>query len=115
MKKLLLVTAASLVVTSAAHAHTSEKVLFTCEGELTKTQGANAKPYYDIVESWKAEGERDSCDIGEGEPLRQILTVCRVGDFCTVAAKRRKRQWRHSSDSRSVRSPNANPRGSFRT
>lgn len=87
MKKLLLVTAASLVVTPAAQAHTSEKVLFTCEGELTKTQGANAKPYYDIVESWKAEGERDSCDIGEGEPLRQILAVCRVGDFCTVAAK----------------------------
>jgi hypothetical protein len=87
MKKLLLVTASLLIATPAAKAHTSENVLFTCAGELTKGQGIDGKPYFDIVESWKAEGERDLCYIAEGKPLRQILAVCRVGDFCTVAAK----------------------------
>ncbi len=27
------------------------------------------------------------CDIAEGRVRRQVLAVCRVGDFCTVGAK----------------------------
>ena len=86
MKTLLLVTAALLVVTPAAQAHTSENVLFTCVGELIKFQGNDGKNYYAIVESWKEE-ERVNCDIAEGKALRQVLAVCRVGDLCTVGAK----------------------------
>jgi opacity protein-like surface antigen len=86
MKKFLLVTAALLVATPAAQAHTSENVLFTCEGELIKFQGHDGKNYYVIVESWKEE-ERVNRDIAEGAALRQVLAVCRVGDFCTVGAK----------------------------
>jgi hypothetical protein len=87
MKTFLLIAAALLIATPAAHAFTIENALFTCEGELIEGQGTDGKPYFDIVQSWKEEGERDSCYIAEGKPLRQVLAVCRVGDFCTVAAK----------------------------
>jgi hypothetical protein len=86
MTKCLLVTAALLVATPAAQAHTSENVLSTCEGELIKFQGHDGKNYYAIVESWKEEG-RVNCDIAEGKAFRQVMVVCRVGDFCTVCAK----------------------------
>jgi len=65
----------------SAQAHTTENALFTCAGELIKFRGNERKNYYAIVESWKEEG-RINCDIAE-----QVLAVCRVGDFCTVAAK----------------------------
>ncbi len=78
MKKLLLVTMSLLVATLAAEAHTSENVLFTCADELIKDQGIDGMPYFNIVESWKAEGERDHCFIAEGKALRQVLAVCRV-------------------------------------
>jgi hypothetical protein len=85
--KFILVFAIVAAFAGTAHAHTSENVLFTCEGELIKYQGINdGKTYYDIVESWKDEG-RTHCYIDEGQPLKQVLAVCRVGDFCTVAAK----------------------------
>jgi hypothetical protein len=70
MKKFLLIAVALLVVTPAAHAHTVENALFTCEGELIKHQGRDGKPYFDIVQSWKAEEERDSCYIADGKPLQ---------------------------------------------
>jgi hypothetical protein len=86
MKTFLLIAEALLIATPAAQAHTSENVLFTCEGELTKFQGNDGKNYYSIVESWKEEMPMD-CDIAEGKALRQVLAVCRVGDLCTVGAK----------------------------
>lgn len=88
MKKSLLVAAALLVATLTAHAHTSENMLFTCAGELTKTRGIDGKDYYDIVESWKEKEDMPMyCYIDEGKAVRQVLAVCHVGDFCTVAAK----------------------------
>jgi hypothetical protein len=88
MKKFLLVTAALLVTSLVAQAGFSENVLFTCEGELIKDQGNDSKYYCSIVESWKKQEDRNGyCDIAEGKALRQVLAVCHVGDFCTVAAK----------------------------
>lgn len=86
MKKFLLVAVALFMASLSAHAHTTENALFTCEGELTKSQGNDGKDYYAIEKTWQEEG-RGECDIAEGKVLRQILAVCRVGDFCTVAAK----------------------------
>lgn len=89
MKKLLRITAALLVATPVAQAHTSENVLFTCEGELIKFQGNDGKDYYSIVESWRSPDDSPmpmDCDV-DSKVLRQILTGCRVGDLCTASAK----------------------------
>jgi hypothetical protein len=43
--KTLSAAIALLDLTSAAQAHTSENVLFTCEGELIKFQGNDGKNY----------------------------------------------------------------------
>lgn len=99
MKKLLLVTAALLAATPAVQAHTSENVLFTCEGELIKFQGNDGKNYHAIVESWKEE-ERVNCDIAEGKALRQVLAVCRVG----LHSRCKRRKWQRTllSDSKGL-------------
>jgi hypothetical protein len=81
---------AGLLATSA-HAHTSENQLFTCTGELTKTQGNDGKSYYSIVETWLVDNKDNilpmDCYIDEGKVLRQILSVCHVGDLCVASAK----------------------------
>jgi hypothetical protein len=91
MKKFLFALAlVAAFAATAAHAHTSESVLFTCAGELIKSQGNDGKNYYSVVESWLRDKEDVlpmDCDIDEGKALRQVLAVCRVGDLCTVAAK----------------------------
>jgi hypothetical protein len=89
MKRVLCITAALLVATPVAEAHTSENVLFTCEGELIKIKGNDGKDYYSIVESWRSPDDSPmpmDCDV-DSKVLRQILTVCRVGDLCTASAK----------------------------
>ena len=78
-------TAALLVATLAAQAHTSENVLFTCEGKLTNFQGTDGKNYYNIREQAEKEYPMD-CDIDD-KVLRRVLAVCHVGDLCIVSAK----------------------------
>lgn len=75
-----------LFVSVPASAHTTENALFTCEGELMKSQGNDGKGYYAIVESWKEDEPRANYDIAD-KAVRQVLAVCHVGDLCTVAAK----------------------------
>jgi hypothetical protein len=90
MKKFLLASALLVATPFVAQAHTSENVLFTCEGELIKSQGNDGKNYYSIVESWLRDKEDVlpmDCAVAEGKALRQGLAVSRVGDLCTVAAK----------------------------
>jgi hypothetical protein len=88
MKSLLVVATLFVVAAPTAHASTVENALFTCFGELTKTQIDNGKTYYGIIESWKDRADLPmDCDIKEGKVLRQILAVCHVGSLCTVAEK----------------------------
>lgn len=84
MKQLLLVTAL-LVATPAVQAHTSQNVLFTCEGKLMNFQGTDGKNYYNIREQAEKEYPMD-CDIDD-KVLRRVLAVCHVGDICIVSAK----------------------------
>jgi hypothetical protein len=89
MKKLLFAGVVLLIALAAparTQAHTTENALFTCAGELIKSQGNGGKSYYDIVESWKDDMPMD-CYVDEGKVLRQVLAVCHEGDFCTVSAK----------------------------
>jgi hypothetical protein len=85
---LLAVVAALLLAINApiAHAGIANNMLFTCDGELSTNQDfTDGKTYYDIVK--KNDDQFIHCGIDDGKALRQVLAVCHVGDFCTVAAK----------------------------
>ena len=73
----------SIVFMPAARAATLENQLFVCTGELISHSANN----YSIKNTWTKDEYPMDCFTDNDKLLRQILSVCRVGDVCVVSAK----------------------------
>jgi len=79
-----LIALAAIAFSTAAHAHTSVNVLFTCTGTLKNFNGS-----YSIKDEITLEDNPMNCMIDDAKVLRQVLSVCRVDKICVVSARER--------------------------
>jgi hypothetical protein len=77
----LFLAAVAAGMASSAQAHTSENVLFVCEGVLEGDHRG-----YSITDKISEEYNPMFCDIDD-KVVRQVLKVCRVGKSCIVSGK----------------------------
>jgi hypothetical protein len=83
MKKLFLVIAAVITLTSAANARTTENTLFTCDGILHKEVGG-----YEIREAREATDDYDQVCIQEILPPEVCPPAPAGYSHCTVCSQR---------------------------
>lgn len=75
--KRLIIAAAALLSVAAGHAVTTDSVTFVCHGILSEN--------HEIVADDDAEGYPTTCFFDD-RVLKQVLSVCHMGEWCTVRA-----------------------------
>lgn len=84
MRKVLLLGVGMCLMAPSppANAATQGTALFVCEGELVKSAGG-----YEIDQKGVAKEDNPMVCYINNKTLRQILSVCHLGDLCVVSAQ----------------------------